>query len=109
MLVFNMETREIVFLKDYWRADVDGMMKEGKIYSLLESKGVPNIAPFGKGNDVRDHEPHAYAQRREVGMLVTGYGAPQAIQNVSGCRRSAFDSIQMLTGIRQCNCRRYDG
>jgi hypothetical protein len=55
MLAFSMETREVVFLKDYWRADVDGMMKEGKIYALLESKGVPNIAPFGKGNDVRDH------------------------------------------------------
>jgi hypothetical protein len=55
MLAFNMETREVVFLKDYWRADVDGMEKEGEIYALLESKDVPNIAPFGKGNDVRDH------------------------------------------------------
>jgi len=31
----------IVFLKDYWRADVDGMEKEGEIYALLESKDVP--------------------------------------------------------------------
>jgi hypothetical protein len=28
MLAFDMETREIIFLKDYWRADVDGMEKE---------------------------------------------------------------------------------
>ena len=55
MLAFNMETKEIVFLKDYWRADVDGMEKEGEIYALLEAKYVPNIAPFGKGNDVRHH------------------------------------------------------
>ena len=55
MLAFDMETREIVFLKDYWRAAVDGMEKEGDIYALLESNCVPNIAPFGKGNDVRDH------------------------------------------------------
>jgi len=34
---------------------VGGMEKEGEIYALLESKGVPNIAPFGKGNDVHDH------------------------------------------------------
>ena len=27
MMAFNMELREIVFLKDYWRADVDGMEK----------------------------------------------------------------------------------
>jgi hypothetical protein len=49
MLAFNTETREIVFLKDYWRANVDGMKKEGEIYALLESKGVPNIAPFERG------------------------------------------------------------
>jgi hypothetical protein len=55
MLAFNMETKEIIFLKDYWRADVDSMEKEGEIYALLEAKGVPNIAPFGKGNNVRHH------------------------------------------------------
>ena len=27
MLAFNIETREVIFLKDYWRADVDGMEK----------------------------------------------------------------------------------
>jgi hypothetical protein len=31
MLAFDIEEREIVFLKDYWRADVDGMEKEGDI------------------------------------------------------------------------------
>jgi len=50
-----MEMKEIIFLKDDWRADVDGMEKEGDIYTLLESKCVPNIAPFGKGNDARNH------------------------------------------------------
>jgi hypothetical protein len=65
MLAFNMETSEIVFLKDYWRAIVDGMEKEGKIYALLESKGVPNIAPFGKGNDVRDHMSLTHTVRDE--------------------------------------------
>ena len=65
MLAFNMETREIIFLKDYWRADVDGMEKEGEIYALLESKGVPNIAPFGNGNDVRDHTTLTHTLRNE--------------------------------------------
>jgi hypothetical protein len=55
MLAFDMEKGNIVFLKDYWRVDVDGMNKEGDIYALLESNSVPNIPPFGKGNDVRDH------------------------------------------------------
>ena len=31
------------------------MDKEGVIYALLRSIRVPNIPPFGKGNDVRDH------------------------------------------------------
>jgi hypothetical protein len=57
MLAFNMETREVVFLKDYWRADVDGMEKEGKIYALLESKDVPNIAPTRFVGGVRHHPP----------------------------------------------------
>jgi hypothetical protein len=65
MLAFNMETRKIVFLKDYWRAVVDGMEKEGDIYALLESKGVPNIAPFGQGNDVRDHMTLTHTLRNE--------------------------------------------
>jgi hypothetical protein len=65
MLTFNMETRQVVFLKDYWRADVDGMVKEGKIYAILESKGVPNIAPFGEENDVSDHTTLTHTQRND--------------------------------------------
>jgi len=60
-----MEMKEIIFLKDYWQADVDGMEKEGDIYALLESKGVPNIAPFGKGNDVRHHTTLMHTPRNE--------------------------------------------
>jgi hypothetical protein len=65
MLAFNMETRDIVFLKDYWRADVDGMEKEGEIYALLEAKGVLNIVPFGKGNNVRHHTTLTHTLRNE--------------------------------------------
>ena len=60
-----METEKIVFLKDYWRADVDGMEKEGDIYALLESNCVPNIAPLGKGNDVRDYTTLTHTLRDE--------------------------------------------
>ena len=65
MFAFDVEAREIVFLKDYWRADVDGMKKEGEIYTRLESNNVPNIAPFGKGNDVRDHTTLMHTLRDE--------------------------------------------
>ena len=53
MLAYDVEKNVIFFLKDYWRAE--GVDKEGDIYELLESHRVPNIPPFGKGNDVRKH------------------------------------------------------
>jgi hypothetical protein len=109
MLAFNIETRTIVFLQEYWRADVDGMEKEGDIYALPEAKGVPNIA-FWKGERCPpSHDPNAYTEKREVGMLIEGHGAPQPIPNVSGRRRSAFDFVQILTGVCECNCRCHDG
>jgi hypothetical protein len=64
MLAYDMETRAIVFLKDYWRAE--GMEKEGDIYSLLELNNVPNIPPFGKGNDVRKQATVTGALKAEL-------------------------------------------
>ena len=55
MMVFDIETREIVFLKDYHGVDVDGMKKEGDIGSLLESNCVPNFTHFGKGDKFCSH------------------------------------------------------
>jgi hypothetical protein len=92
-----------IFLKDYRRADVDGMEKEGEIYALLESNRVPNIAHFGKGNDVRDHTTLTHTQRREVGLLVKRYGGPQALPDVPERCRSAVDFILFLTGVRECH------
>src|ERR1700733_13378063 len=47
------------------QADVNGMEKEGDIYTLLESNRMPNIAPFGKGNDFRDHTTLTHTLRDE--------------------------------------------
>jgi len=56
-LAFDLTEGELIFLKDYWRPDVDDVEKEGSIYAILEGEAkVPNIAPFGTGDDVRDHE-----------------------------------------------------
>jgi hypothetical protein len=54
MIAVDMETQTLVFVKAYWRANVDDMDKEGDIYAILEDHQVPHIAPFGHGNDVRD-------------------------------------------------------
>jgi hypothetical protein len=37
MLAFDIEASGIIFLKDYWRADVDSTEKGGEIYALLET------------------------------------------------------------------------
>jgi len=110
MLAFNMETKEIIFLKDYWRADV-GRYGEGRRNLRAPGiKGRSKYRAFWKGERCPpSRDPNAYTEKRELGMLVEGYGAPQPIQDVSGCRRSVFDFDQILTGVRKCNCRRYDG
>jgi len=36
-------------------------------------------------------------------MLVKGYSAPQTIKNVSGHFYLAFDSVQLLMGVREYN------
>jgi hypothetical protein len=77
MLAFDLEVESLVFLKDYWRVDMDGMGKEGDIYTILESHRVPNIAPFGKGND------HMTLTGMRMGVLVDRNGTPPAIQNAS--------------------------
>jgi hypothetical protein len=38
---------------------------EGDIYARLSSNHVPNIAPFGKGNNIRDHATLTHTLRGE--------------------------------------------
>jgi len=54
-----------VFIKDYWRAVVPGIEKEGDIYKILEEHNVPHIAPFGVGNDVREYTTITHTLRNE--------------------------------------------
>jgi hypothetical protein len=53
MIAYDLAQSRFVFVKDYWRPV--GSDKEGDIYKILVEKKVPHIAPFGKGNDVRDN------------------------------------------------------
>ena len=94
-LVFNMETKYIVFLKDYWRADVDCMEKDSEIYVLLESKGVSNITPFGKGNDVRHHTTLMHTLRNEKCAYWSGDMVP-----LSQYRMSLDVIARLLTSFK---------
>ncbi|KAF8191328.1 hypothetical protein BJ912DRAFT_297438 [Pholiota molesta] len=56
MSAFDSTPRKLDFLKDYWRAHVDGMENEGETYRILQETNVLHIAPFGVGNNARDQE-----------------------------------------------------
>jgi hypothetical protein len=102
MFAFDMEANQTIFLKDYWRADVAGMEREGEIYTLLQSKGVPNIAPFGKDNDLRDHMALMHTLRNEEWtcwskemVLLRQY---RMTLNVIASRLTLFSSSQEFVG-----------
>jgi hypothetical protein len=44
--VYGLDTENVVFLKDTWRIDIDGIDKEGTIYKILHNANVPHIALF---------------------------------------------------------------
>jgi len=54
-IVFDQQTRRVVFLKDTWRIDLPDVVKEGEIYKILHEAKVPFIAPFLCGGDIFQH------------------------------------------------------
>jgi hypothetical protein len=105
MLAFNMETSEVVFSEGLLESGC-GQYGEGR-RNLCDTgiKGCSKYRAFWKGERCqRSHDPNAYTEKREVGLLVERNGAPRTIQDVSESRRSAFDFVQLLMGVRECNC-----
>jgi len=49
---YDMETTNLVYLKDFWRTDLPGIQKEGDVYRELHSAQVSNIARLGLAGDV---------------------------------------------------------
>jgi len=47
------EESQVVFVKDVWRSDVEGVELEGDILRYLNEKGVVNIPPFIAHGDVK--------------------------------------------------------
>lgn len=50
--VYNLQTKEVNFMKDTWRADKDDLISEGDTYKLLHEKGVKHIIPLVSYGDV---------------------------------------------------------
>ncbi|KAH9017104.1 hypothetical protein EDB83DRAFT_2271270, partial [Lactarius deliciosus] len=51
-IAYDPETTNLVYLKDFWRTDRDGIQKEGDVYRELHDAQVPNIARLGLAGDV---------------------------------------------------------
>jgi hypothetical protein len=74
---------------------MDGMEKEGEIYTLLESKGVPNIVPFGKGNNVCHHTTLTHTLRNKNWACWSGAMVP-----LGQYRMSLEIVAQLLTSFK---------
>jgi hypothetical protein len=55
-VAWDVTEREIVWIKDYWRVNAEGMEKEGDIYLDLHRHGVPHIPKFGRAGDIKSNE-----------------------------------------------------
>ncbi|KAH9000869.1 hypothetical protein EDB86DRAFT_3242278 [Lactarius hatsudake] len=51
-IAYNPDTMNLVYLKDFWRTDRDGIQKEGDVYRELHDAQVSNIAKLGLAGDV---------------------------------------------------------
>ena len=52
--VYDSETQEVYFLKDGWRADVDGMQSEADVLQELKRNGVPHVPEYVAGGDMAE-------------------------------------------------------
>ncbi|KAH9020337.1 hypothetical protein EDB84DRAFT_1565760 [Lactarius hengduanensis] len=51
-IAYDPETTNLVYLKDFWRTERDGVQKEGDVYRKLHDARVSNIAKLGLAGDV---------------------------------------------------------
>ncbi|KAI0296734.1 hypothetical protein B0F90DRAFT_1636043, partial [Multifurca ochricompacta] len=51
-IAFDVESTNLVYLKDFWQTDLPGIQKEGDVYCKLHDAQVPNIPKLGLAGDV---------------------------------------------------------
>jgi len=111
-VAMSVETKRLVFLKDSWRPDVDGVKAEGYWYGVLRQRRAKHIGAFSHGSDVygtknfircKDKKQrtltHLYA--REHGGLdtVMGYIHYRVVQPELYLELEMFRSSKHLTSI----------
>lgn len=59
-VAFDLDSKRLVFLKDYWRPGREGVRTELDVYGKLKKHEVPYIAtPIGGGDVISDMEPQS--------------------------------------------------
>ena len=75
-IAYDLETKCLVYLKDFWRTDLPRIQKEGDVYRELHEAQVSHIAKLGPAGDVplsTDTRPDL-VQRTRTQDFVTGSG-----------------------------------
>lgn len=70
-IAYDVESGDLVYLKDFWRVDNDEIQTEGEVYRELHKAHVPNIAILGHDGDVRSIIDDGQASHSVVQMTKT--------------------------------------
>ena len=79
-IAYDVETTNLVYLKDFWRTDLPGFQSEGDVYRELQEAQVSNIAKLGLAGDVpkkldcTDADDPSDVQRTRTQEFVRGFG-----------------------------------
>jgi hypothetical protein len=106
-VVYDLKDKRVVFLKDTWRIDLPGVVKEGEIYDSLHSAKVSHVAPFICGGDIPHHRTRtqdfvAEPWARRVGKrLLRPHQHYRLVLGVVGRDLTSFESTwEMVHAIR---------
>jgi hypothetical protein len=70
-IAYDVESGNLVYLKDYWRVDHPGIQKEGDVYRELHEAQVPNIARMSRAGDVFQIAAHDALQAPSLAIQRT--------------------------------------
>lgn len=56
---YDIQRKRSIFMKDSWRLAIDGMLKEGDVYSKFKANAVPNVPRCSNSGDIGDDTYHS--------------------------------------------------
>ncbi|KAH9947474.1 hypothetical protein B0H21DRAFT_883107 [Amylocystis lapponica] len=103
-IAVDCETEELVFLKDAWRIDLDGIKREGDILEHLASKGVRNIPTVLCHGDVRGQCTMTYKFRdQEAAHPIKKHAHYRLVEKEIGCPLNDFENgYHLLKVLLDC-------